>query len=196
MPAIENILVVPRDRIHPLLTSPFEVANRDAAMTAALRHHTFRPRADVEDDPSFQQIIPYVLCRHGDRHLVYRRTKKQDEARLHDKVSLGFGGHINDGDLPTDGRNIIEAGMRRELDEEIGLAGITTVTFAGIISDDSTPVSRVHVGFVHRLVTDSAEFEVREPDLIEAWWAGVDELRQLQPHMESWSRIAFDNLIA
>src|SRR5438270_1388174 len=43
----------------------------------------FRPRSEVEDDPGFKQIIPYVVFRCGDSVFCYTRGKSQGEARLH-----------------------------------------------------------------------------------------------------------------
>ena len=43
----------------------------------------FRPRGEVERDPSWKQIIPYVAITHGERVLVLERLATQGEARLH-----------------------------------------------------------------------------------------------------------------
>ncbi len=54
----------------------------------------------MEDDPSFKQLIPYVLFRWTDAdgtvHLFeYLRGSGQGERRLHAKRSVGVGGHIS-----------------------------------------------------------------------------------------------------
>ena len=59
----------------------------------------FMPRAEVEEDPGYQQVIPYVVFRHGDRYLLTRRLRASTEKRLRQQYSLGVGGHINPGDL-------------------------------------------------------------------------------------------------
>jgi predicted NUDIX family phosphoesterase len=61
---------------------------------------SYRPRSEVEKDPSFKQLIPYVIFRHTDkqqRHTVfqYTRGKGMGEGRLHSKHSVGIGGHID-----------------------------------------------------------------------------------------------------
>ena len=57
--------------------------------------HEVRPRPEMEEDPSYRQIIPYVVLTRGDEVLVLRRLKKGGEKRLHGLLSIGVGGHIN-----------------------------------------------------------------------------------------------------
>src|SRR6476469_2162457 len=78
----------------------------------------FLPRPEMEEDPSYKQIIPYVIFRSGDRIFRYTRGKTQGEARLHAKRSIGVGGHVDEPD--ADGRATLDAyevALRRELDE-------------------------------------------------------------------------------
>ena len=61
----------------------------------------------MEEDPSFKQLIPYVLFRWTDAdgtvHLFeYLRGSGQGERRLHAKRSVGVGGHIST--IDADGR--------------------------------------------------------------------------------------------
>lgn len=63
-------------------------------------HWQFRRRGDVEDDPSFKQLIPYCVIVQADRVLVYERGSSGGEDKLHTKLSLGIGGHINPQDAP------------------------------------------------------------------------------------------------
>ncbi|MBU0515732.1 MAG: hypothetical protein KJ621_13265, partial [Proteobacteria bacterium] len=56
------------------------------------------PRAEVENDPNFKQIIPYLVLSFGGLVFRYRRGKRGAERRLHAKFSLGLGGHVNPGD--------------------------------------------------------------------------------------------------
>ncbi|MEC8306064.1 MAG: phosphoesterase, partial [Planctomycetota bacterium] len=57
-------------------------------------HVSYRPRSAMESDPSFKQLIPYVLLHHVDQEgeawvFQYTRGKGQGEARLHQKRSVG-----------------------------------------------------------------------------------------------------------
>jgi predicted NUDIX family phosphoesterase len=192
----ENVLVVPTSGINPLLTGKFTKTNLDRALNFILGNYSFRSRAVVEEDPSFKQIIPYVIVRFEDRYLLLQRTSRQTEKRLHGKLSIGIGGHINDLETAGAHKNILHAGLERELEEEIHLTGQRrSLDLAGIISDDSTPVGQVHLGLIFLLETDSPEFMVNEADLMTAEWAGADQLRGCHDRMETWSQIAFDQII-
>ena len=192
----ENVLVVPTVKIAPFLTGAFSSSNLDKALEFIRGNHSFRSRAIVEDDPSFKQIIPYVVIQYHDRFLLAQRTNRQTESRLHGKYSLGIGGHINDlENAGTDG-DVIQAGLERELNEEIELVGSrVSLRLAGIISDDSTPVGTVHLGLVFILQTDSPQFSIRETELMTAEWVSVETLREKFERMESWSQIVFQNVI-
>lgn len=193
----ENVLVVPTSGINPLLSGCFTATGLQSCLDFILANHSFRSRATVEEDPSFKQIIPYVVVRHGDRYLLMRRTNRQTEARLHGKYSVGVGGHINDTEQFAPNQNVLHAGLERELNEEILLHGRRqSLDLVGIISDDSTPVGQVHLGLVFILETDSDAYTVNEADLMTAEWATVESLREKKSNMETWSQIVVERVIA
>ena len=193
---IENVLVVPTAGINPLLTGAFSSTNLERCLQFILSNYSFRSRATVEEDPSFKQIIPYVVVRHGDRFLMTQRTSRQTEKRLHGKFSLGIGGHINDTEVIGSGQDVLRAGLERELSEEVEICGERlSLDLAGIISDDSTPVGQVHLGLVFILHTDSPEFKVREADLMTAEWADFNLLQERLPRMETWSQIVVEKIL-
>ena len=192
----ENVLVVQTAGIKPMLTGAFTSTQLQRCLDFILANHSFRSRAIVEEDNSFKQIIPYVLVRHESRYLLTRRTNRQTEKRLHGKYSIGIGGHINDTETLAPGKNVLEAGLERELEEEIHLHGPRkSLELAGIISDDSTPVGEVHLGLVFVLETGTADFTVNEPDLMTAEWAAVEKLREVSEQMETWSQIALKEML-
>ena len=83
---------------------------------------SYQPRSLMEPDPSFKQLIPYVVFRFVDENgeasfFQYLRGSGQGEARLHSKRSVGVGGHISSDDAHQTEPYL--AGMTRELDEEI-----------------------------------------------------------------------------
>src|ERR1035438_1998705 len=102
----------------------------------------------------FKQIIPYVLIEHRGRILAYQRTAKGNESRLHNKYSIGFGGHINDTDLQPQS-NILYTGMLRELNEEVYLPTLSGLQLLGCINDDASLVGQVHLGVVFRAQVDT-----------------------------------------
>ena len=104
---------------------------------------------ELESNPRYQQIIPYVWLVNPETKKVflYKRSKGGGEGRLHNKYSGGVGGHIDrDTDESTD--NPVITAMMRELKEEITMENYPTPKFVGFLNDDSEPVGEVHFGVV------------------------------------------------
>jgi len=157
----------------------------------------FRARRDVEDDPSFKQIIPYVVFRSGDSIFTYRRGKTQGEARLHRLRSLGVGGHVAEED--AEGRGTLDAyesALRRELDEEVEIGSPGRITRVGLINDDSSPVGMVHLGVVHIYDLDRPSVVPREAGLADPEFLSVAVLRELRAEFETWSQIFLNAYLA
>src|SRR2546428_12219127 len=88
----EEILVVPR---RMLIHKPFRGFTRAGVEDYLLRvreYGVFRPRASAEEDPSFKQIIPYLIVRHRGRLFLVQRSTEGGETRLFGKYSIGVGG--------------------------------------------------------------------------------------------------------
>ena len=152
----------------------------------------FMPRAQVEEDPGYQQVIPYVVFRHRNLYLLTRRLKASSEKRLRQLYSLGVGGHINPGDV-AEGDPVLE-GMRREWEEEVVYAGRFEARLLGLIKEESAPVGRVHVGLVYLIDGDTPEIAIRETDKLSGELLTLDEMRMYYLAMESWSQIVYDRL--
>jgi predicted NUDIX family phosphoesterase len=157
-------------------------------------HTSYRPRAEVEQDPSFKQLIPYVIFRHRDAAgraslFQYTRGKGQGEARLHSKRSVGIGGHIAADDGISDSNTPYAEGMRRELEEEVIVDTPLEMRCVGLINDDETPVGQVHLGVVHIADVERPAVEPRESEIIEAGFRPVDALLADLDRFESWSQI-------
>jgi predicted NUDIX family phosphoesterase len=188
----EDVMVVKTVDIKPLLGGRTFDLIRDTArqiIDVIDRAHFFILRADAEVSPQYRQVIPYVVVAHDDDVFTLRRTPKQSEARLHHKVSIGVGGHINPG-------NGIVEGLRRELDEEIAIANDYDLQFAGIINDETTDVGRVHLGVVYLLRSSGRNVAVRETEKMTGEWLPRRGLGPLRESMESWSQIVYDALLA
>ena len=148
---------------------------------------SFRPRSEVETDPSFKQIIPYVVLRCGDLVFHYTRGQKGSEARLRALRSIGVGGHISESDVSLFD-DPYRSGLMREVEEEVYLDCPYTEHCIGLINDDRTPVGQVHLGVVH--VFDLAEPTARRRDavLTRAGFAPWAELRRQSEEFETWSQ--------
>ena len=150
----------------------------------------FLPRDEAEHDPSFKQLIPYLVLRHAGRVFHYRR-RGGGERRLSSRRSIGIGGHVTDADGPA--ASAYRAGLLRELGEEVALAGGYRERCVGLINDDRTPVGQVHLGIVHVLDLDAADVRCREEAIAEAGFAAIDELRADAEAFETWSRFLLEN---
>ncbi len=209
--AEEKVLVVPTTLFHEL--GYFQGFSREIdcywPQLVTGDHVEYRARGEMEEDPSFKQLIPYALFRwtapDGTPHLFeYQRGSGMGERRLHAKRSVGVGGHISSIDSKVvvslretdhlaernDYNNIYREGMRRELDEEVVIDTPYTETVAGLINDDETPVGRVHLGMVHLCDVEKPSIRPRETDVLDARFTPVADLLTRLDQFESWSEIA------
>lgn len=187
----EEILVVPRAELLPAPVQGFTRDEVDRYLARIRAHAVFKPRGDVERDPSLKQIIPYLIVRHTSRIFLFQRSTAGGEARLHGLYSIGVGGHINRGDVEG-APDVIAAGLRRELEEELAIGGSWRARLVGVLNDDSNSVGQVHFGLVHVVETDTPAIAVRASDALSGRLADPAEVRELRDRMESWSQLIFD----
>ncbi len=155
----------------------------------------FRPRAVVEEDPLWQQVIPHmVVCGEGGL-LVMRRLRASSERRLHNQVTIGVGGHINPGDA-TGGRDPLLEGCRREWEEEVACADPVTGRLVGLLKDDQAAVGRVHLGLVIRVDVGPTPVAVREHTKLSGEILPIAAVQSLFLQMESWSQLVYEALAA
>ncbi len=193
----EHVLVVPTELFHRLghFQGFSPDANRYLDELLSPQHTSYRPRDEVEHDPSFKQLIPYVIFQHRDAAgrielFQYTRGKGQGEARLHSKRSIGIGGHISAEDRVSASAVPYAEGMRRELDEEVIVdSPIVSERCVGLINDDETPVGQVHLGVVHVVELEQPAVRPRENEIIEAGFRPVDALLGDLDRFETWSQI-------
>lgn len=153
------------------------------------RHGEFRPRADAEDDPSWKQVIPYVLLRDGERVFLMRRTRAGGDERLHQRFSIGVGGHIN----PEDGG--VFGGLRREWAEEIEAGFEPRFEPIGVLNDDENAVGAVHLGLVFSADADGRPVSIRERGKLSGEFVTVDGVAEVADRLETWSALLFEFLM-
>ncbi|HZZ29629.1 MAG TPA: phosphoesterase [Pirellulales bacterium] len=197
----ELVLVVPTELFHRLgyFQGFTREIDRYLAELLSAGNTSYRPRGEMEENPDFKQLIPYVIFRHrdatGQNHLFqYTRGKGMGESRLHSKRSVGVGGHISIDDCTTEGRVPYDEGMRRELDEEVIIDTPFTGRCVGLINDDQTPVGQVHLGVVHLLDVERPAVKSRESEILDAGFRPVTELLADLPQFESWSQFCLQAL--
>ena len=187
----EQVMVVEREALARFLVERGLVQEGvEDVLDTIVERHFFIDRPTAETSPQYKQIIPYVVIRHHDSYFLLQRTQKQTEARLHHKLSLGIGGHIN-----PDTPDLID-GLHKELEEEVDVAGDYDLTFAGILNDDTTEVGKVHLGAVFVLESHDGEVQVRETEKMTGRWVERAALAEHREAMETWSQIVYDALIA
>jgi len=160
--------------------------------TCSLSGFEFLNRKDAEKDPEYKQVIPYIVLQTSDMKKTALYHRKGSEKRLHDLWSVGIGGHINPidrGGQDTSFRQILTAGMERELNEELDKRPLNeTPDFMGVISEDITDVGKVHLGAVFRILTDHPEEYLPGTELFQFTWTETGSLYTL--NMELWSSLA------
>jgi predicted NUDIX family phosphoesterase len=154
----------------------------------------FADREGVEDDPSLKQVIPYALIIRDRSIFLFQRTERGGEKRLHGKLSVGVGGHVN----PVDAGDVIHDALRRELAEELSLPAGYGARIAGLVNNDTSPVGSVHVGVVAVVEPGPGVVKVREEDTMSGGFVGRADLLELharsRDRFEGWSALLLDRL--
>lgn len=159
--------------------------------------HFFMDRAEAEEDPSHKQLIPYCIFRHGDKILHYTRGKAGGEARLHAKISVGVGGHVNPVDVEEGNGGALTyfTALSRELEEELIISGNKTGRIIALLNDESNPVGQVHLGVVHLIELENDDVTAREDALTDLTFTPLHELNTtLFDRLETWSQFCVRHL--
>lgn len=197
----EQILVIPSDLIESIgPLDGFEVdVDRFLKPILASDRLSYRPRAAMELDPSYKQLIPYVILQWHDpsdrldKVFTYTRGGGGGESRLHAKRSIGVGGHISSVDAEGDG-DPYTAGMKRELDEEVTIGSPYVEQREGLLYDPSNEVGRVHLGVVHRFRLERPEVSSNEEALAHGEFLTVAQLHEQFERLETWSQLCLKSL--
>lgn len=197
MSDVEQVMVVPRSLFEELGAFQGAVEGGEDYLSALLdeENQRFLPRPEAEEDPSFKQLIPYVLFHHNGRYLHYYRGKSGGEGRLHAKGSIGVGGHINPIDQQPSllGAQTYQAGVAREIAEELVIAGPYSQEIIGLINDDSNEVGKVHLGIVHRVELSSDDVRANEDALADLSLQPIEALKNNHyDQLETWSQLCVD----
>lgn len=183
----EQVLVVARDRCpdaagwHGLRTQGLA-----GFLDVIARDGRYAPRDAMEQDPTHKQIIPYLVLRDAERYFLMRRTRAGADRRLHDRWSIGVGGHLNPGD---DG---LLGGLRREWREELDADFEPAFEPLALLNDDTTEVGAVHLGVVFVADAMGRPVTVREHDKLTGSFASAAEVAAVAEDLETWSRLVFE----
>ncbi|ABS74083.1 MULTISPECIES: hypothetical protein [Bacillus] len=200
----EIILAAPRSDVFQNEMLTFQGVNsedeRIVNIMAQIEAHFFEiRRGDAEEDPRFKQPIPYVVIRRDDEVFVYERLAGGGESRLHNKLSLGFGGHMNPMEGAASFSEVLKQNTDRELAEELYIReeDKQNIVTLGLINDDENDVGKVHIGILSALqLASAAQVEVKEKDQIAGRWMKLSELKEenVYQRLEAWSQFVADIL--
>lgn len=197
----EQIIVVPRKALFDFGNLDFQGTESRTDRVARLNENIqnnfgVMRRGDAEENENFKQPIPYAVIKRGEQVFVYERLQGGGEERLHNKLSIGAGGHMN-----LDGHDFHESlmnNLKRELEEELDIQSSSMdLRVIGFINDDEDEVGRVHIAVLVVIDLDAnATVSVRETDQLEGDFVNLHLLKtkSLYDRLENWSKIAVDTL--
>lgn len=149
-------------------------------------------RDEVEGNDKYRQIIVYpIIKNYKGEYFSATRTNKSGELRLHDKVSIGFGGHMNP--IRNETNNTFDPTLKvnaaRELEEELNIS-YNNLKIIGVINDTSDEVGREHLGIV--ILTIQDDVSIKQDCNKEGKYLPKKTLLNL--NIENWSRIVLENI--
>ena len=139
------------------------------------------PASEVERDPGFKQLIPYVIFRHRDAAAARRSSNTPGGPAWAKAACTASGAWASAAIFPScdasaGGGHPYEEGMRRELEEEVAIDTPYTARCVGLINDDQTEVGRVHLGVVHLFDLERPAVQPREVEIIECGFRPVADI--------------------
>ncbi len=199
MPREEQVLVIERKVLEQVgmfqgLTFDVERYLRKFFVQGVPR---FMPRSQVEKNPAYKQIIPYVLMSYQDKYLSYVRGKRAGETRLVGNRSIGIGGHINRVDwtlFSAELYKIYLEAVKREVAEEVSVETSHTDRVVALLNDESNEVGSVHLGIVHHWILDVPNVSKREQMTTQMAFMTPAELQEVRDTLETWSGLCLTQL--
>lgn len=200
----EIIIVAPRDQLFNNEELAFQGTLQDKELVDTIvsninATYTTMRRGDAEEDENFKQPIPYAVIKRGNEIFVYERLQGAGETRLHNKLSIGVGGHMNALEELDTFEEVLMENLNRELEEELIMTTNEQpeLKVIGLINDDEDEVGRVHLCVLVVIeVHEDTVIEVRETDQLQGQFFPIEKLKRnpFYERLENWSKIAMDIL--
>lgn len=199
----EIILVVERERLFKNERIAFQGTNSDKTTVNGIMNiiddnYISMRRGDAEENPLYKQPIPYAIIRRGSEIYMYERLSGGGETKLHGRLSLGAGGHMNPLRHKATFAEVLSVNLGRELEEELDITDkdmkIQTI---GLLNDDSDEVGQVHIAVLAIIdVAEDSEVTVRETEQLKGTWVTLEGLKEEATYdrLENWSKIVVDIL--
>lgn len=145
-------------------------------------------RWEAEGDSSFQQIIPYFFVTNEDASKVFVAKRIDGDHRLVDKLSLGFGGHIDS----CDGfEQVVLKALTREMWEELDIEPLSKATYMGTMRD-MTSSTNDHLGLIFGIQAKEGQVFIRETEKLVGEWMTMQQLYDNYAKFENWSKYIID----
>lgn len=209
----EQIIVVPTDKLFEKVEKFQGVVTDESQVNELVEaideNFSVMRRGAIEDSTSkennaeantdFKQPIPYILLRRGNEVYCTERLEGAGESRLHNKISLGIGGHMNKTADTFSG--CLKENALREFDEELQITPsldgeIVPFDILGFVNDEENEVGRVHICILMAMtIHEDFEAKIKETEQLRGFWSTVEELKEKHyEQLEEWSKIAIDHI--
>lgn len=149
------------------------------------------PREEAEENPEYQQIIPWCVFRHGHDYLILQKPQEGPHTRLYGKNSIGFGGHVLQTELEEFGD--LNTWVINRFHNEMAYQGNLTATVIGVVNDNTDDLGKKHFGLVYLLEGDTDQIQSHKGLAL-----GLNKLTDLtlddMQYMDRWSQMVVRQL--
>jgi predicted NUDIX family phosphoesterase len=178
----EGFIPVEKDNLLPLIKQKAEYQIRDPAL---------------EKNPVFKQLIPYIIVVNPQNKTVfgYKRFKNIPgvihETRLHNKFSIGLGGHID----KSETKDLIQDSMMREFQEEVKMDNYPMPKIIGFINSEATEVDQMHFAMAAIAETTEPIGKRENEEVVEEKFYTLAEIDAVMLdasiQMDTWTRVVW-----
>lgn len=184
----ENVFVLPSNLVQNVSDKFTKLKHDQLIWTKYDQLGVYVPRYEAEYNLAFQQIIPYFLVTNLDESKFYVAKRIKGDSRLVDKLSLGFGGHINDCDGTHEA---VFKALMREMNEELSIEPHSQFQFIGTMRDLTSETSE-HFGLVFIIKVLEDNVSIKETDNLEGVWMTKQEMFDSYGKFENWAKYLLD----
>ncbi|MDD3794254.1 MAG: NUDIX domain-containing protein [Candidatus Gracilibacteria bacterium] len=197
-----EIMVVQNDKIFSDIVRESKFYNNDESNFEEkfLNNYEYMVRGNAEVNFDYKQPIPYgIVLNENNEIFVYKRGgsgSNAGEHRLHSKIAIGVGGHIEREDENL--TNPISDSLIREIEEELNIKeeDIKSVEAIGYINNESDEVSKVHIGVAYIVKIHNSNYELLDGELDNGEFVSIQNLEKMiesgDYDVEAWTKIVFE----
>lgn len=184
----EKVFVLPITKIEGIPDKFNHVKNDKDIWTKYDNQGLYINRWEAEGDSNFQQLIPYFFVVNENYTKVFVAKRIDGDSRLVNKLSLGFGGHIDS----CDGYNqVVLKALSREMNEELDINPISKAQYLGTIRD-ITSSTNDHFGLAFSIQAEEDKVFIKETDKLIGEWMSFEQLYDNYSKFENWSKFLID----